>query len=77
MIYFFNFYHQLKNGSKSQFTFNHENTEDFADFWIKQIENSLKIVIERRSLKISNTEIKEILKEIKKAFLQYNSNLKY
>ena len=77
MIYFLRSYHLLEIRLNSYTASNHETFENLTDFWIKQIEGSLKIVIERRSLKISNTEIKEILKEIKKAFLQYNSNLKY
>ena len=77
MIYFFNFYQQLKNGSNPHITPNHENTEDFTDFWIKQIEISLRIIVERRSLKISNTKMEKIKKEIKNAFLYYNSNPKY
>ena len=77
MIYFLRSYHLLEIGSNSHTSSNHEIIEDFADFWIKQMENSLKIVIERRSLKISNNEIEEMKKEIKKAFSQYNSNPKY
>lgn len=77
MIYFLRSYHLLEIGSNSQTTSNLETFEDIADFWIKQIEGSLKIVIERRSLKISNLEIKIMKKEIKKAFLQFYSNPNY
>ena len=77
MIYFLHSYNLLEIGSNSHTTSNLETFENLTSFWIKQIEGSLKIVIERRSLTISNTDIKEILKEIKKAFLQYNSNPKY
>ncbi len=77
MIYFLNSYQLLKSGSKSHIIPNHENIEDLIDFWIKQIEFSLKIVIERRSLKISSIKMEEIKKGVKNAFLQYYSNQKY
>ena len=77
MIYFLNSYQLLKNGSNSHIIPNHENIEDLADFWIKQIGNSLKIVIERRSLQINNTKMEKIKKKIKNAFLQYASSPKY
>jgi len=77
MIYFLNSYQLLKSGSKSHIIPNHENVENLIDFWIKQIEYSLKIVIERRSLKISNIKMEEIKKGVKNAFIQYYSNPKY
>jgi thiamine kinase-like enzyme len=77
MIYFLDSYQLLKSGSKSQIIPNHENIEDLIDFWIKQIEISLKIVIERRSLKIRSAKMEKMKKEIKNAFFQYYSSQKY
>lgn len=77
MIFFLNSYQLLKNGSNSHIIPNYDNTEDLAAFWIKQIEGSLKIVIERRSLEISNTKMEKIKEEIGNAFFQYYSNPKY
>ena len=77
MIYFLSSYQLLKNGSNSHIILNHENFEEFADFWIKQLELSLKIVIERRSLQINNLKMEKIKKGIKNAFLQYYSNPNY
>lgn len=74
MIYFLNSYQFLNNGIKSNFTPNNEKSEDLTDFWIKQITISLKIIVERRSLKINNTKMEKMKKEIKNAFLQYFSN---
>ena len=77
MIYFFHSYQFLKKGSKSQIISNHEKIDDLIDFWIKQIETSLKIVIERRSLKISNPKMENIKKRIINAFLEFYSNPDY
>ena len=77
MIYFLNSYLLLKNESKSHIIPTHENIEDLAELWIKEIEDSLKIIIERRSLQINNIKMEKIKKEIKNAFLQYTSNPKY
>ncbi len=76
MIYFLNSYQLLKKRSNSKIIPNHENTEETANFWIKQIEISLKIITERRSLKINNAKMEKMKNEIKNAFLQYYSNLK-
>ena len=74
MIYFLNSYQFLNNGISSDFAPNNEKSEELTDFWIKQIEFSLKIIVERRSLEINNTKMEKIKKEIKNAFLKYFSN---
>ena len=77
MIYFLKSYQSTENRLNSYITPNHENFEDFAEYWIEQIMKSLKIIIERRSLQIYYPKIEKIRKEIKNAFTQFATNPKY
>jgi len=77
MIYFLTSYQLAKNRLNSHIIPNHENFEDFAEYWIEQILISLKIVIERRSLQINNLKMETMRNEIKNAFLHFTSNPKY
>ncbi|QEE14881.1 hypothetical protein DSAG12_00702 [Promethearchaeum syntrophicum] len=77
MIYFLLSYQSVENRLNSYITPNHKNYEKFTEFWVAEILNSLKIVIERRSLQINNQKMEKIRNEIKNAFNQFVTNPKY
>ena len=77
MIYFLTSYQLAEKRINSYNTPNHENFKEFADYWIEQILNSLKIVIERRSLQINNLKMEKMRKEIKNAIIKYSTNPNY
>ncbi|MHA1720652.1 MAG: hypothetical protein ACTSWX_07035 [Promethearchaeota archaeon] len=71
MFIFLKSYYSLIRDSPPYSLCNFSDNNDFISFWVEQLKKSLKMVVERRSLKINSEEINEMVGIIKKAFFQF------